>query len=103
MLKWGLAVGLVLTGLTVPALIGTVSLVTSRSELNANDSINSSQGPSLTIFPTPLGVLSEGGIAATLSTSAGTLFKDQQGSPGQGNFAPTTIWSVRASSPPGPR
>ena len=52
MLKWGLAVGLVLTGLTVPALIGTVSLVTSRSELNANDSINSSQGPSLTIFPT---------------------------------------------------
>jgi hypothetical protein len=89
MLKSGLAVGLVLTSLTLPALAGTITLVTNRSELNANDSINWGQlpGPTLTIFPTPVGVLSDGGIGATLTTSGGALFKDQQGNPWLGNFA----------------
>jgi hypothetical protein len=41
MLKWNsLVVGLVLTSLTAPALAGTITLVTSRSELNGNDWID---------------------------------------------------------------
>lgn len=56
MLKSGLAVGLVLTSFTLPALAGTITLVTDRSALNANDSINWGQlpGPTLTIFQTPV-------------------------------------------------
>src|SRR5262249_31238155 len=86
---WSLAVGLVLTSLSVPALAGSLTLVTSRSEMGGNDLIDWGQlpGPTLTIFSTPVSVSSSGGLGATLTTSAGTVFKDQQGSPWQGNFA----------------
>ena len=85
MLKSGLAVGLVLTSLTVPALAGTITLVTDRSALNANDSIDWGQlpGPALTIFPTPASVLSNNGIAAALTTSAGTSTKTSRAVPGR--------------------
>jgi hypothetical protein len=90
MYKWILTVALVLISLTASALAGTITLVTDRSELNGNDEIDWAQlpGPTLTIFPTPVSVLSNHGMGATLTTGAGTVFKDQQGSPWQGNFAP---------------
>jgi hypothetical protein len=90
MFKWSLAVGVILTNLITTAFAGTVSLVTSRSELRGDDSIYWGQlpGPTLTIFPTPVTVVSNGGIEAKLTTSVSTVFKDQQGSPWQGNFAP---------------
>jgi hypothetical protein len=70
-------------------LAGSLTLVTSRSEMDGNDLIDWGQlpGPTLTIFSTPVSVISNGGMGATLTTSVGTVFKDQQGSPWQGNFA----------------
>ena len=55
MFKWSLAVGVILANLITTALAGTVTLVTSRSELRGDDSIYWSQlpGPTLTIFSTP--------------------------------------------------
>jgi hypothetical protein len=63
--------------------------VTSRAALGGNDYIDWGQlPPSITPVPTPLSVVSNGGLGATLGNSQGAVFSDQQGNPWNGNFAP---------------
>lgn len=64
-----------------------VVLVTSDSELGTNDSIDWAQlGPQYTVLTGPLAVSSQGGLAATVSTTGGPLERRNQGTSWAGNF-----------------
>lgn len=64
--------------------------ITQASARGGSDYFDWSQlpGGSLGRSPTPLCVTSNAGLAATISNPTGAVFKDIQGSPWAGNFAP---------------
>jgi len=72
----------------VPAFADVIKLVTDRGSLEGNDQINWGQLPlSITFLNGSQSVTSDHGLGATVTTSTGAFFTDQQGNPWQGNFA----------------
>jgi hypothetical protein len=72
----------------VPAFADVINLVTDRGSLQGNDQINWGQLPvSITFLNGSQSVTSDAGLGATVTTSTGAFYTDQQGNPWQGNFA----------------
>jgi hypothetical protein len=99
-----IGVAFINVGAVFPDAAQALTLITSRTALESNDSVNwAVLGPQFTDVPNPFSVKSSGGLGLTVSQTSGTFQRlDQGGGVWRGNFAQDDALLFTRRNNPGP-